>query len=468
MGLRIKPGLGVGSEGIQIGIGVSWGSHDNHRQRQQRRRRAASRAKHGKLSPKERRLGVAAQPKEAPPIEYDYRPPYRAPGKVIQFPNRSRDPNVFKDSDWDRVLRGNDNPAIPKIINRSIWSIYAIIWHWIVYGIDKAEETDERWKIPRRPYSTNPPVLHPRPDQVVPKEWEPPPKTLDEISEYVIREIGKIRVGSVVLGEQGEVIWDPGRLPKAVESPTGVLHPRVETRGLPKGKTVVIEVDPVPSSRPSSRPRKRELPEEAPANEPAEVSSPAQRPVVSTPPLPSMNPFLQGIVLGALSVLPIATLPGLKLGTVSGSGLAPSLTIAVRPVPRPWLREARLRKDVKEKSNLKYLAVAKVVDRIWSKASNLLEYGEAVLDATHRTDGSSVKYTRWDRWSADVSSGRAEVHYDEVVVNVLMNEIEDHVIAFINKKKLESLARAGKSRLDRELRAMKQIYTRMGGEGARF
>jgi len=136
------PKFGIGSEGISIGFQVGW-SHDNHRQREQRARRYESRVRHGKILPKG---AMAAAPAEELPYDYDYTP---RPARVYKFP--SRDPNKYEGSTWEKGVRGAnaDSPVILRSINKSLWSIWAIIMRGLFAGAWEADrDTEHRWDIP--------------------------------------------------------------------------------------------------------------------------------------------------------------------------------------------------------------------------------------------------------------------------------------------------------------------------------
>lgn len=460
MTVKIKPGFSVGKEGIQIGFKVEW-SHNNHRQREQRARRAASRER----ARQRIESGILYQAAEQLDPEWDERPPRKAKpkpkAKVYDFP--ARDPNVYRGSDWEKIIRKGhgDNPWLWRVLNRSAWSI------WWIFTRGVYETAEEKYDPHRWDYDVpgkNPPVRKPAPGKWIPPEWEPPPRVVDEITKEVGEVLGKIRVGSVSIGDEG-VLWDPEVWSKPVAMPKGkgVIVAEPQSRGQDKHRVIVVRPDPEPARVILPGPVARPLPQPRP------IPRPATGPIPNT----QAPPWARGVIAGVAAIAVGTTawdlLPKVKLQTVSGRATAPEIRATVQPLARPWFKESRLHQDRKEESNLKYLAVMKFVDRYWGTASNIAEVGQVILENTHGTDGRSAPYgyKRWDRWIHDITRGTAEVDYEGVLVGLLMNEIEDRIVAGLNKAKLRSLAKAGNTELDREWRAMNQLYTRVTGESAR-
>lgn len=461
MSIKIKPGIGIGTEGIGIGIRIDWSGGNNHRQRQQRARRAAARAR--ALAP------VSPQETEAPeaPAEYEYENYYEYSDEEKA---RSRNPNQYEGSDWEKVIRGesrNEPIILRKTINKSVWQVYYnVIWRlWELLG----DKDDERWKIPERPPAKSTRVKVVPRGTWIPDEWEPPLPVQEEIAREVGKVLGKVRVGSVVLGDEG-VIWEPQVYPGPVPMPGGKVETKVQTRTTTKRKVIVMM--PTPSEVVTARPPAR-IPQRSPLPEPVAAPTPPLPARVPASTMPTTNPppwmvgLMGSIITAALIESPWDVVPEVRMQT-AWPNKYPEVRLAVIPNPRPWFRDSRLRLDRKSKNEFGYLAIMKFVDRVWGDISNVMEVGEVILQNTHRKDGrAKYGYKRWDRWIQDIMKGTAEVDYTGVLIGLAANEIEDHIISWVNKKKLQSLAKAGNAEFDREARALNQLWTRVTAEGAR-
>lgn len=454
--MKIKVVVGIGSEGPGIGIKLEdvWGGekHRNPKGKQYRR---------------QRRFEVGKTPPIGGPTYYDRPTPtteapteesgeyQRTGGRYYEYP----DPYGYEQSereaaqDRDKVRGPPTLPTPGRARNYkfTVWQVVFNVLHELWKEVDERNKrTKHRWDyddpLILEKQKANSPVIYPRKGQVwIPPEWEPPQEQAQRVEDK-IAEMGRIIIGPLIHAEPDLVVWEPYPYPGGVRVGGQRVKTRVERRGRERVPEIVVEPTAEPT-RPVPRPTAP-----APVPVPA-LPAPAPAPRAVPKSIPNPPPWAKGVLqrgmAAAVTLVPLTLLPSLRFQTAARPVGDPKVQVRVKVKPQPqrWYdqREHQLRYEEKKVSDSGFMGVVRFLNRTWGHVSEIAEFGEAVLQSTHRdrNDPKDFGYKRWDVWSRDIRSGRAEVDWQELIEILLKNEIEDRLIGKANKLKIENMRRHG-------------------------